>query len=335
MMFPLPVSWMIRATVIMAMSSIATGADHFVFTETGQFIMREISTDQGTRRYKLYIPGSYDGSKPLPLVVMLHGCTQDPDDIARGTRLNESAEAKSVLVVYPEQPETANPRKCWNWYEPAHQKRGEGEPALIAAITRRVMEDYRVDSRRVYVAGVSAGAAMAIAVALSYSELYAAVGSHSGIPYAAATTVMEALSVMQGKDGDPVILASKAKNAMGTHARPIPAIVFQGGSDHVVNAANAVHLVAQLLAVQGAPLDDKAITVMGEKVDSAGGYHYTRAVHGNSDGTIELWIVQELGHAWSGGSADGTFTDPKGPNATNEMLRFFLEHPRTTIKPAK
>ena len=158
------VSWLavIRVSLVMGMSSVAMGAGHFASTETGQFIMREISTEQGVRRYKLYVPGSYDGSKAFPLVVMLHGCTQDPDDIARGTRLNESAEEKSVLVAYPEQPETANPRKCWNWYEPAHQKRDEGEPALIAAITHQVMKDYRVDPRRVYVAGVSAGAAMAV-----------------------------------------------------------------------------------------------------------------------------------------------------------------------------
>ena len=328
-------AWAIRGMLVVGMSSMVTRADHVAATKTGQFTMREISTEHGVRRYKLFIPGGYDGSKAFPLVVMLHGCTQDADDIARGTRLNESAEEKSVLVAYPEQPETANPRKCWNWYEPAHQKRDEGEPALIAAITRQVMGEFRVDRRRVYVAGVSAGAAMAVTVALLYPELYAAVGSHSGIPYGAATTVTEALSAMQGKAGNLGTLATKARTAMGTRVRPIPAIVFQGASDHVVNAMNAVQLVEQISASHGTSDKGKTMGVMGEKVDSAGGYHYTRTVHGSGDATIEIWVVQELGHAWSGGSADGTFTDAKGPNATHEMLRFFLEHPRSVADSVK
>ena len=326
--------WASHAMLIMAVSSTVMGAGHFAPTETGQFVMREISTEHGTRRYKLYIPGSFDGSKVFPLVVMLHGCTQDPDDIARGTRLNESAEEKSVLVAYPEQPETANPKKCWNWYEAANQKRDEGEPALIAAITRHVMQDYKVDARRVYVAGVSAGAAMAVTVALSYPELFAAVGSHSGIPFGAAASVMEALAAMQGKGADAELLASKAKAAMGARARAMPAIIFQGGSDHVVNPANAVRLIGQLTAIQGTLPGAKTVRTMGEKVETSGGYHYTRALQGTASAPIELWVVEELGHAWSGGSANGTFADEKGPNATNEMLRIFLEHPRSTAEPA-
>ena len=320
--------WAIGATFVLGTPPAVAGESHFVPAETGQFIMREITTEHGTRRYKLYIPGGYDGSKTVPLVVMLHGCTQDPDDIARGTRFNESAEEKGVIVAYPEQPESANVRKCWNWYEPAHQKRDEGEPALIASITRRVMQDYRVDPLRVYVAGISAGAAMAVTVALTYPDLYAAVGSHSGLPYGAAATVMEALSAMQGKNSGANILASRARDAMGPLVRPMPAIVFQGGSDHVVNPANAVQLVAQLSSIQGAPSPDKAMSAMGEKVESANGYQYTHGLHGNGADAIELWVVEELGHAWSGGSVAGTFADAKGPSATTEMMRFFLAHPR-------
>jgi poly(hydroxyalkanoate) depolymerase family esterase len=327
--------WAGHAAVVMAATSAVAASDHLAATETGQFIMREISTEHGTRRYKVFIPSGYDGSKALPLVVMLHGCTQDPDDIARGTRLNESAEDKSVLVAYPEQPETANPKKCWNWYDPAHQTRDQGEPALIAAITRQVMRDYKVDDRRVYMAGVSAGAAMALTVALSYPELFAAVGLHSGIPYGAAATVVEALTAMQGKGGDAETLAAKAKAAMGSRARAIPAIVFQGGSDHVVNPANAVRLAGQLAAIQGTPRGEKIMKTMGEKVETSGGYHYTRALEGSASAPIELWVVEELGHAWSGGSANGTFADEKGPNATTQMLRFFLEHPHPTVEPGK
>jgi poly(hydroxyalkanoate) depolymerase family esterase len=327
--------WAIGATLVMGTAPTIVKGNHFVSAETGQFIMREISTEHGTRRYKLYIPSGYDGSKTFSLVVMLHGCTQDPDDIARGTRFNESAEEKEVFVAYPEQPESANLRKCWNWYEPAHQKRDEGEPALIASITRRVMQDYRVDPQRVYVAGVSAGAAMAVTVALTYPDLYAAVGSHSGLPYGAAATVMEALAAMQGKNSGADVLAAKAKGAMGTRARSMPAIVFQGGSDHVVNATNAVQLVAQLSSIQGVPSSDKAMSTMGEKVESSNGYQYTHSLHGSGETAIELWVVEELGHAWSGGSPAGTFTDAKGPSATTEMLRFFLAHPRPASGPVK
>jgi len=335
MMKLMPALSAIAATLITGTSPNVATRQHFVSADTGQFIMREISTEHGTRRYKLFIPGSYDGSKAVPLIVMLHGCTQDPDDIARGTRFNQAAEEKGILVAYPEQPESANPRKCWNWYDPAHQKRDEGEPALIASITRRVMQDYRVDPQRVYVAGISAGAAMAVTVALTYSDLYAAVGSHSGLPYGAAATVMEALSAMQGKNSGADALATKAKDAMGARARPMPAIVFQGGSDHVVNPTNAVQLVAQLSSIQGAPSPDKVMGAMGEKVESANGYQYTRGLHGNGANAIELWVVEELGHAWSGGSAAGTFSDVKGPSATTEMLRFFLAHPKPATTSVK
>jgi poly(hydroxyalkanoate) depolymerase family esterase len=300
-----------------------------VTSSAGEFLQREITTDQGVRRYKLYVPGSYNKSKALPLVVMLHGCTQDPDDIARGTQLNAVAEEKSVLVVYPEQPATANPKKCWNWYDPAHQKRDAGEPGLIARITRQVMSDYKVDPNRVYVAGLSAGGAMSVIVALAYPELYAAMGSHSGVPYAAASSVVEALAVMQGNMADGAALGVLAKTAMGSKTRPIPSIVFQGGSDAVVNPKNAVKLVAQLAEVRGEPIDEKSPTNKVEPGETSEGYHYFRSTFGSQDKTIEFWLVKELGHAWSGGSAEGTFTDSKGPKASVEMMRFFLEHPRS------
>jgi poly(hydroxyalkanoate) depolymerase family esterase len=312
-------------TVITAMTQKGGMADGVIPEMTGQFVLREISTEIGKRRYKLFIPSGYERSTAVPLVVMLHGCTQDPDDIARGTRLNKLAEEKSILVVYPEQPESANPKKCWNWYDPNHQKRDIGEPALIAAITRQTMQDYRVDLNRVYVAGVSAGAAMAVIVALTYPDLFAAVGSHSGIPYGAATNVMEALSAMQGKGPGSALLVSRAKDAMRGRARAIPAIVFQGGSDHTVNAENLPRLVAQLAAVQGMRANEPTITSSGV----AAGYHYTRTTRGSGDATVEAWIVDELGHAWSGGSSDGTFTDTHGPDTTKEIVRYFLEHSRS------
>lgn len=320
--------------LIMVMSAIP-GANTPRDSHGGQFVIREISTEHGQRRYKLFIPGSYNGLKALPLVVMLHGCTQDPDDIARGTRMNELADEKSVLVAYPEQPESANPKKCWNWYDPAHQKRDKGEPALISAITRQIMAAYRVDVDRIYVAGLSAGGAMAVAVAFSYPDLYAAVGTHSGIPYGAAKTVVEALAAMQGRSGEAAALASDARAAMGTRARAIPGIVFQGGTDAVVNSRNAEQLVSQLSALRRQTLEQKAIAPAEESGVSAEGYHYRHVTHGSGNGTVELWLVQELGHAWSGGSSDGTFMDSRGPRATNEMLRFFLAHPRSSREMSK
>ena len=312
-------------TAVTSMMTPVTGASERIPTATGQFLWREITTPSGARRYKLFVPSRYDGSAAMPLVVMLHGCTQDPDDIARGTRFNELAEEKSVLVAYPEQPESQNPKKCWNWYDPAHQKRDSGEPALIGGITRQVLHDYRVDSRRVYVAGVSAGAAMAVIVALVYPELFAAVGLHSGIAYGAATNVMEALSAMQGKGPDSVVLASRAREAMQGNSWAIPAIIFQGGSDRTVNVANSAQLVAQVLSMQGGHAGEPAGKSSGITAD----YHYSRVVHGAGDSTVELWVVDELGHAWSGGSSDGSFTDTHGPNASSEMMRFFLDHSRS------
>jgi esterase, PHB depolymerase family len=170
---------------------------------SGQFLTREIATSSGPRRYKLYIPSSYDGKKALPLVVVLHGCTQDPDIAARGTRFNQAAEQSKVFVAYPEQPAAANGLKCWNWFDAAHQKRNEGEPALIAAITRQVMSDLKVDSHRVYIAGLSAGAAMALTVAYAYGDLYAAAGLHSGIAYGVATSTPQAIRRMGVGAADP------------------------------------------------------------------------------------------------------------------------------------
>ena len=289
----------------------------------GQFVTREIQTDTGTRRYKLYIPSSYDGSAAMPLVVVLHGCTQDPDNVARGTRFNEVAEESKVLVAYPEQPTAANGLKCWNWFDPAHQMRDRGEPALIAGMTRQVMKEMKVDSHRVYIAGLSAGAAMALTVSYAYPEMFAAAGLHSGIAYGVATSTPEAVRRMGVGASDPVDFAAAVIRGMGAN-HPVPTIVFQGKSDKTVNPANADNIVAQLMT--GFPESARSQTE-SRAGTTAQGYHFMKRVFGHPS-MIEEWSVDELGHAWSGGSKEGTYTDDRGPDATREIMRFLLEHRR-------
>jgi poly(hydroxyalkanoate) depolymerase family esterase len=288
---------------------------------TGEFLSRQIETADGPRSYKVYLPSGYDKSRPAPLVVVLHGCTQDPDDIARGTRFNAVAEEKGLLVAYPEQEQKHNGLKCWNWFDSAHQRRDRGEPALVAAIAQKVMNDYSVDARRVFIAGVSAGGAMALITAYAYPELFAAAGIHSGIAYGSATSIANALTAMHS-GGDPAVLGDAVAKGMGS-ARHFPAIVFQGKADKSVNFVNADQIVSQLSQLFEPPLAQVA-----ETTGEVGGYHYVRRVRGSGNPCVEEWLVAELGHAWSGGSKDGTYTDPNGPDATREMVRFFLEHPR-------
>jgi poly(hydroxyalkanoate) depolymerase family esterase len=244
---------------------------------------------------------------------MLHGCTQDPDDFARGTRFDELAYSGGVIVVYPEQTAASNPQKCWNWYDPAHQARDAGEPAILAGITREVMSRFAVDPARVYIAGVSAGGAMAVNTAAAYPELYAAAGAHSALPYRVATDVASAVSAMRSGPANPDALP--APFAPGV--RPVPLIVFHGLADVVVNAENGRRLADQWRRAVGA----KDFT---RHPVEAGGLRATRDVSGPF---VELWMVEGLGHAWSGGSPEGTYTSAAGPDASREMLRFFLEHP--------
>lgn len=286
--------------------------------------------EAGERRFRLYIPGGLEPDQPAPLVVMLHGCTQGPDDFARGTRMNSLADEHGFLVAYPEQTTAAQPQKCWNWYDPAHQNRGAGEPALIAGITRQIMTEHRVDARRVYLAGVSAGGAMAVLTAVGYPELYAALASHSGTEFRAASGVAGALAAMQTGGPDPRQQGEAAFRAMGEQARRVPLIVFHGAADPVVRPVNAEQTVAQwrrTLDLAGAELRPADAVAP----DSAGGRAVRRAVYRDVAGAelLESWLVDGLGHAWSGGSPDGSYTDPAGPDASWEIVRFFLEHPRS------
>jgi len=288
-------------------------------TDGAKFLARSFSNQAGSRPYKLYVPSGYRG-EPVPLVVMLHGCTQSPDDFAAGTRMNETAERETCLVAYPGQTRSANMQKCWNWFNEQDQRRDAGEPSIIAGITREVMRDFAVDPRRVYVAGLSAGGAAAAVMGDAYPELYAAVGVHSGLACGAAHDAPSALAAMQrGSAG----AARQAGPRPGAQRRMVPAIVFHGDRDTTVNPRNGDAVVAQ--ATQAA-----ALRMRTEQGRAAGGHAYTRTLHDGADGqtVVEQWAVHGAAHAWFGGSPAGTYTDPRGPDATAEMLRFFLEHPR-------
>ena len=272
----------------------------------GKFIDGSFTNGAGTRSYKLYTPSSYTGA-PAPLVVMLHGCTQDPDDFANGTQMNLLAEEMGCLVVYPAQSQQANASRCWNWFSAVDQTRGQGEPSIIAGITETIMRDHAVDRAQVYVAGLSAGGAMATIMGTLYPDLYAAVGVHSGLPFASAHDLPSALAAMKGNFG-PSRPSGKA----------VPIIVFHGDKDTTVHPACGDELIKQ-----GAHTSSKDIVVEPGRVPD--GHAYTRTVHQRSDGTpqAEQWLIHGAGHAWSGGSAHGSYTDGRGPDASREMMRFF------------
>jgi poly(hydroxyalkanoate) depolymerase family esterase len=278
--------------------------------EGTRFIAGTFRGADGSRNYKLFVP-SRSQEKPLPLVVMLHGCTQSPDDFAAGTRMNFLAEERNCFVVYPEQPSGANQAKCWNWFRTGDQQRDGGEPSLIAGITRQVMRDYPIDPKRVYVAGLSAGGAAAAIMAATHADLYAAVGIHSGLACGAASDLPSAFVAMRQ--------GGESKIADG--GPPVPTIVFHGDHDTTVHPNNGDRIVEQ--SAKAAGLKAK---VTGGRVPH--GYAYTRTNLTDAGGRAisEHWNVHGAGHAWSGGSPAGSYTDPRGPDATREMLRFFLEH---------
>jgi poly(hydroxyalkanoate) depolymerase family esterase len=347
--------------------------------EGAHFVERFYSNQAGSRAYKLYIPSGYR-DQALPLVVMLHGCTQTPDDFAAGTRMNALAEERTCFVAYPAQAASANPSKCWNWFTPGNQQRGAGEPSLIAGMTRQIMRDYSVDPQRVYVAGLSAGGAAAAVMGMTYPDLYAAIGVHSGLACGAASDLLSAFAAMRqgepvasgvlsspalGTDSDllsmlnavlpgkPAALGAASSLALGADSdllsmfkamrpgkpaafeapsssagdarrqRAVPTIVFHGDQDTRVHARNGDLVIEQSRTTAAMDLHTRV-----EHGQAPGGHAYSRTLHADASGQaiLEQWVIHGAGHAWSGGSPAGSFTDPRGPDAGREMLRFFLEH---------
>jgi poly(hydroxyalkanoate) depolymerase family esterase len=279
------------------------------------FEERTYANEAGSRTYKLYIPSCYRG-EPVPLVVMLHGCTQSPDDFAAGTQMNELAQELGFLVAYPEQPSSANSSKCWNWFSAGNQLRDRGEPSLIAGITRQITRDVAVDPARVYVAGLSAGGAAAAIMGSAYPDLYAAIGVHSGLACGAAKDLRSALAAMR-QGGSRLTKAAK---------HPMPTIVFHGDRDNTVSSVNGDQVISQSKAAA-----EFHLTI--RRGHSAGGINYTRTIQADGSGRpiLEQWVLHGAGHAWSGGSPAGSYTDLRGPDASREMLRFFGENPRDRI----
>jgi poly(hydroxyalkanoate) depolymerase family esterase len=283
----------------------------------------------GTRAYRGYVPSGYVAGEALPLVVVLHGCTQNAQVMEALTRFSELAEARHFIVVYPEQPSSANPQKCWNFFKDAHVHRGSGEPSLVAGITKWVQDHYTVDAGRTYVTGLSAGGAMASVMGATYPDVYAAVGVGSGCEYAATATCAGY------KSADPALAGKAAAAAMGEHARPMPVITFQGDKDTTVPPVNAEQLISQWLRTADIADDgafNSSVPVVPVKTVEGqvpGGRSYTERFYDDAlgDELVQSWVVHGMTHAWSGGCSCEAYADPKGPDETAAMYDFFTAHP--------
>jgi poly(hydroxyalkanoate) depolymerase family esterase len=307
----------------------AANDDHARPPPHPNFSEQSFAFEGKTYPYRLFVPKLADASENgakrelMPLVVLLHGCKQDALDFSKGTAMNALAGKEQCLVLYPEQISTANLQMCWNWFEPGHQQEGTGEPGMITALTRQVLDtDFngrRADPNRVYIAGLSAGGAMAAVVSSLHPELFTALGVHSGLPAGAASNVLTAFQAMR-------------IGGQGQSASAMPTIVFHGDGDTTVHPSNGENIAADALAAlrkadthlvktqsSSYPEGDRA-----ERNDKP--TELTRYANASGKSFIEYWSINNGPHAWSGGSKEGSYTDPDGPSASKAMLAFFLQH---------
>ena len=329
------ISVLLPLTLLVITTVACGGRAGFGGSDDGSFTRGSFTNAHGMRDYWLYVPSGYE-EQDVPLIVMLHGCRQDAEDFAVGTRMNVLAEREAFLVLYPEQRLGANLLNCWNWFEPTDQERASGEPSIIAGATERVLAEYNVDTDRVYVAGLSAGGAMASIMGAIYPDLYAAIGVHSGLEYKAADSDRAALAVQRAGGPDPDQQGYYAFLSAHAEARVLPTIVFHGEDDAVVDVVNAHQTLSQWAQTNdysddGSDNDsitDEPSESLREQAPE--GYDYVRYVYENPDGDVimERWIIEALGHAWSGGDAEGSYADPEGPDVSEEMVRFFGQHPK-------
>jgi poly(hydroxyalkanoate) depolymerase family esterase len=283
--------------------------------EGARFLDLRFSCAAGARRYRLYVPATA-GEGLQGMVVMLHGCTQNPEDFAAGTGMNALAEERRLLVVYPAQTGGDNSMSCWNWFRPGDQVRDAGEPAILAGLAESLRDEYAVPADRIFVAGLSAGGAMAAILGETYPELFSAIGVHSGLPYAAANDVLSAFTAMRGPTG---IARPAGPEVAGSTDAP-RVIVFHGSADTTVHPSNAGRIVADQEGHHGR-------TSRSEQTASGETRGYTRLIADGENGAhaIECWMIEGASHAWAGGSSAGTYTDPRGPDASGAMVRFFLD----------
>ncbi|MEN3973409.1 PHB depolymerase family esterase [Sphingomicrobium sp. XHP0235] len=278
-----------------------------------RFERRVCRNAAGSLEYMLYRPAGL--TRAVPLVVMLHGCTQTAEDFARGTRMNELADELGFIVAYPEQPQSANMQKCWNWFRPGDQGKAAGEPAVIAAITREIIAAESIDPQRVYVAGLSAGGAAAAIMASAFPDLYAAAGIHSGLACGSAKDLPSALAAMRG---------SGAVRPRPSSQPYVPLITFHGDRDSTVHPVNSDRIHAAWDAAPAMSGLDRTVTE--GSAPSGGSYRKTAMLAADGRSMSESWSLEGAGHAWSGGSPDGSYTSQEGPNASREMVRFFFQH---------
>jgi poly(hydroxyalkanoate) depolymerase family esterase len=311
---------------LLVLATIACGGP-----DEGSFTRGSFTNEHGTRDYRLYVPGGYEERGSVSLIVMLHGCRQDAEDFAAGTRMNVLAEREGFLVLYPEQRSDANVLDCWNWFEPSNQQRGGGEPSILAGATESVIAEYNVDTNRVYVAGLSAGGAMTSIMGATYPDLYTAIGVHSGLEYGAADSVWAAQAAQTDGGPDPDRQGHSAFLSAREEARVLPTIVLHGEEDEEVDMVNAHQTLSQWAQTNDYSSDGSDNDgITDEPADAfrkrtPEGHDYVRYVYEDpkGDAIMEKWIIEGLGHAWSGGDPEGSYTDPEGPNASEEMIRFF------------
>ncbi|WP_340107358.1 PHB depolymerase family esterase [Pikeienuella sp. HZG-20] len=282
--------------------------------EGAEFRTERFSCAAGSRAYRTYVP-STAAEGVAGVLVMLHGCTQNPEDFAAGTGMNALAETRRLIVIYPQQSRGDNAQSCWNWFSRGDQRRDRGEPAILAGMTRKAMAEHGAPSDRTFVAGLSAGAAMAVILGETYPDVFSAVGAHSGLPFGAAKDVASAFAAMSGG----------AQGAAGgrPHTPAVRTIVFHGSADSTVHPSNGERIAQQVM-------DRGAWRTIETDARAYGpGRSFTRKIATTADGVIELehWVVDGLAHAWSGGRPGGSYTDAKGPDASAEMVRFFLGAP--------
>jgi poly(hydroxyalkanoate) depolymerase family esterase len=319
------------------LSSLSTGltmpstSSTIVPSGSGTLAHRTLDLPGGRRSFMVYTPPGREGAT-MPLVVALHGCTQTATGFASSSGLHPVADRDGLVIAYPEQAAEHNPGSCWNWFLPAHQRRDAGEPAALAAITRSLVGRDGVDPARVYVTGLSSGAAMAAIMGATYPDLYAAVGVHSGLPYQSATSQGAAFGVMSNGVADPDGLGRAAFAAGGPRARAVPVIVVHGNADRTVDPGNGEAVVRQWmaanrLAAPGRYTPDFDQPSRVESGQAPGGLRWAASGWDDAGGVeIQRYVqVLGLGHAWSGGSG-GSFTEPRGPSASDLMTDFFSRH---------